>query len=152
MTKLAQRYLPVAYSKRGIAGRLGIRPHSVAIVDKAWSGDQPGDGIEVANTTAITEGGGEPPKVRWLNDEQKTLGGFGIGDQVVMVGPITPKFPGGGTDLSVLTGAELSNGEAHYLKITGPMHPNGAFYRVMEVQAQKALRFMIRAKAVSAST
>jgi hypothetical protein len=150
MVKLAQRYLPVAYAKRGIAGRLGIRPHTVAIVDRAWSGDHPGDGIEAAETTPITEGGGEPPKVRWLNDEQLALANL-VGDQVAMIGPVTPKHPGGGTDLSVLTGADLTNGEAHYVKITGPRHPDGALYRVLEVRAEKALRYMIRAKAVSSA-
>jgi hypothetical protein len=139
--------LPLVSSVRSIAGQIGIRMHSVAIVSGSWSGDHTGDGTEDQTATAITEAGGHPPKVRWLNDEQIAVGQLAKG--TVEIGPITPSFPGGGTDLATLVGAALTRGETIHLRITGPAHPDGALYRVIDIRADRAFRYMLKASPTS---
>jgi hypothetical protein len=134
------------YAARSIAGRLGFRVHTVAIVKHYSMGQHTGD-IDVSDVVPLTEQDGYPPKVSWLDDEAITLSGLGKG--AVDIGPITPSFVGGGTDLSSLTGQNLSTGDTLHLLITGPMHPDGALYRVKDITAEKALNYRIRAVPVS---
>ncbi len=136
------------YDARSIAGRLGFRTHTVALVQHYAMGQHTGD-VDLSSAQPIHERDGYPPKVVWLNDEQLTLAGLGNG--AIDIGPITPEFPGGGTDLSALTGADLSTGDTLHLLITGPNHPNGALYRIKSVTAEKALNYKIRAVPVSQS-
>jgi len=108
-------------------------------------GQHTGD-VDLSDSVSIHEQDGFPPKVTWLNDEQLALANLGSG--TIDIGPITPDF----TDLSLLTGADLEAGDAMYVLITGPNHPNGAVYRVINVKAEKALNYRIRATAVSEGT
>lgn len=135
---LADDLKPVLFDVRGIMGELGFRTHTVALLVDYEGGDQ--------TLLPITEAGGQPPKLVWKSDEDNPRDG-GIED-FVEIGPITPAFPGGGTDLDSLT-AEVEAGSARYLLITGPRHPDGAKYRITNVDAQKALRYMIRAQSES---
>jgi len=144
---LASGLKGLAYSVRGIAGALGVRPHAVSILKRSWSGSQPGDGTQTDVERMIHEGGGQPPKVRWLTEEQLTVGNLEAG--TVEIGPITPSFRGGGTDLSFLDGSQLEAKEARYLRITGPMHPKGAIYKVIKLTADHALHYTITASPVS---
>jgi hypothetical protein len=86
------------------------------------------------------------PKIRWLKEDEIAVGGLLAGS--VEIGPITPLHQGGGTDLTALQGADLNTGDVRMLRITGPKHPTGADYRVTSLQADKALRYMIRAEPV----
>ncbi len=140
--------LPIAYEARAIAGELGFRPHSVWLVTKAYSGGHVGDGLEEATETPLTEANGQPPKVRWLTDEERAIGQ--IPDGAVEIGPITPSFPGGGTDIAALNGSGLANGDVRLIKLVGPKAPNGAYYRIAGIQAHKALRYVVRAVPVGA--
>lgn len=136
----------ILYECRAIPGELGLRPYTVTVVQGAWSGSYAGEGIEVATETAITESGSQPPKVRWLDDEQLALGGLSRG--TVEIGPVTPDHTGGGTALSELVPA-VSTGHTVHVKLTGPAHPTGALYAISEVKTDRALRWMIRAVPVS---
>lgn len=142
---LADDLMATVLAGRGIAGELGFRPHTVAIVSESYLGHT---GEDPANTdeTPIVEGGGQPPKVRWLKDDEIALGNLAGG--TIEVGPITPAFAGGGTDLSVLAGS-LERGAIRYVRITGPKHPDGASYRITEIRAERALRYIIRAVPVA---
>lgn len=135
--------LPVVYEARAIMGELGFREHSVAIVRVHRQGTHTGDGSRAESVQSITEANGYSPKVRWLKDDEVALGQLPKGS--VQVGPITPEFSGGGTDLSDLTGADLERGDVRLLRITGPQHPNGADYRIVSVSADRALRHVITA-------
>lgn len=137
------------YAARSIAGRLGFRVHTVALVKRFALGEHTGD-VDLSDVTPLTEQDGYPPKTVWLNDEQLALGGLPGGS--VDVGPITPAFPGGGTDLTTLTGARLETGDTLHLLITGPNHPDGALYRIKDIKSDKALNYRIRAIPVSANT
>ncbi len=134
------------FAARSIAGRLGFRVHTVAVVQHFSMGQHTGD-VDLSAVIPITEQDGYPPKTSWLNDEELALANLGRG--AVDIGPITPAFPGGGTDLTVLRGGNLNTGDTLHLLITGPNHPNGALYRVTEVKADKALNYRIRAVPVS---
>jgi len=137
------------FAARSIAGRLGFRVHTVALVKRYALGQHTGD-VDLSDVTPLTEQDGYPPKTTWLNDEQLALGNLPGGS--VDVGPITPAFPGGGTDLSSLTGDLLETGDTLHLLITGPNHPEGALYRIKDIKSDKALNYRIRAIPVSAAT
>lgn len=143
----ASDLLATITSIRGLPGQLGLRPHTVALVEQSWSGDHTGQGTLTETSTPIVEGGSQPPRVHWLTEEQRLVSGLPQG--TVQVGPITPEHQGGGTDLSGLVGVDLSAGETRHLRITGPMHPTpGALYRITSVMADRALRYMVRATPV----
>lgn len=102
-----------------------------------------GDGTRVDVETDIVEAGGQPPKIRWLNDEELAVGSLQPG--TVQIGPITPAFPGGGTNLGSLDGSQLEAGDVRHIWIVGPMHPQGAAYKVSKLTADRALRYVIQA-------
>lgn len=142
------RYRAIAYRARAIAGEQhGLRPHTASIIQTIWSGAHTGDGSRSETETAIVEAGGQPPKIRWLNDEALALGNLAKGS--VQVGPITPLFSGGGTDLVAIQGTALLAGDTLHVRITGPKHPTGALYRITKVDEDRALRYMITAEPVS---
>ncbi|MEO8095792.1 MAG: hypothetical protein ABI632_12800, partial [Pseudolysinimonas sp.] len=97
---LATNLKRALYRVRSINGRLGLRPHSVEMIDTSWSGPQVGDGIETIWSWPVTEYSGENPKVRWLTTEEIAVGSLLKG--TVTIGPITPNFTGGGTELLTL--------------------------------------------------
>lgn len=134
------------YAARSIAGRLGFRVHTVALLRRYAEGQHTGD-IDSSDIIPITEQDGYPPKTVWLNSEQLALSGLAKG--ALDIGPITPSFSGGGTDLSFLDGRDLETGDALYLLITGPNEPDGTVYRIQDITAHKALNYRLRATPVS---
>lgn len=139
----------LAYELRAMAGRdFEIRPYTVSVVTKVWSGSQPGEGSATTTTTAITEDDGQPPKVRVLNDEQIALGGLPRG--AVKVGPITPDFPGGGTAFDTLSPASLDAGDSFYYVLTGPDYPSGARFVLKEAQADRTFGYFVTLVPMSA--
>lgn len=146
MATLGSSLLKLAYGVRSIPGKLGVRPHTVSILKRSWTGSQPGDGIQTDVEMVIHEGGNQPPKVRWLTEEQLAVGNLNPG--TVAIGPITPKFQGGGTDLYDLDASQLEVGDGRYLRITGPMHPQGAIYKIIKLSADHALHYTLTASPV----
>ena len=146
---LASGLKPLADSIRAIPGILGVRPHTVSVVTGSWDGAQMGEGTLTEATLPLTHADGQPPKVQWLNDEQRTVGG-GLPEGTVKIGPLTPDFPGGGVALSEF-GSQLSAGQTIHLIITGPVHPSGARYKVTDVSGDKATQFMVQAQPVAGS-
>lgn len=128
-------------SCRAIPGQYGVRPHSVTIVRVSFSGDHTGDGAVYDRETPITEGDGQSPKVRWLNQEELALASLPNGS--CTIGPITPVL---GLDLSNLAG--VIQGSTVALRIMGPQHPQGAMYRITQVNAEKGLHYTLVAKPV----
>lgn len=143
---LADDLMQVVFDGRGIAGSLGFRPYRVYIVAESYTGQHTGEGGGNIDETEIVEGSNQPPKVRWLKDEEIAVGNLAGG--TIEVGPITPEFSGGGTSLELLAG-ELDRGATRYVRIVGPKHPNGAQYRLAEIRAERALRYMLRAVPVA---
>lgn len=136
---LRDELLPIVYDARGIAGELGFRTHTAAIVVASTSGTHTGDGSRTETVTALVEGNSQPPRIKWLKDDEVALGQLPKGS--VTVGPITPTY----TSLDLLNGTDMNDGEVRLLRITGPNHPDGADYTIHGVSADRALRYMITA-------
>jgi hypothetical protein len=134
------------YQARGIAGTYGLRQHTVAVMSGAWDGTYTGRGTETATSVAITEGGGQPPKVTWAKDEDIALGQLGEGDAII--GPITPYFGSGGTLITQIAPA-VAAGQTVHVVITGDKHPSGAKYRIKDIDMSSALHWTIRCTPVS---
>lgn len=143
MASLVPSLRKTLYSARSIAGQLGFRPYSVAIVIGSWAGEYVGRNGRVDQLEPITESGGHAPKVRFLNEEQRALGGLAIGS--CTVGPITPEFTGGGTTLRELLPAVVSQQTVH-VKITGPAYPDGALFTIEEIKTDRVLRWLLICK------
>lgn len=139
----------ILHNARAIAGTLGLRPYRVYVLHGSWSGTYPGEGAETETSTEITESGGQPPKVRFLNDEELQLAG-GVPRGPVNIGPITPDHGSGGTALSTLIPA-VTAGQTVYLKLVGPQFPDGVKYVITEVGTDRALHYTIRAQPNSAA-
>lgn len=143
---LRDQLLPLIHGVRAIPGNLGLRPYSVAVLTGTWSGTNTGRGSSIGELTAITEGGGQNPKVRMLNSEELALGSLGKGS--VTIGPITPDFAGGGTPLSDLMPAVAAGQTVHVL-LTGPEYPSGARFLIKDIQTDRALHWTLVAEPVS---
>jgi hypothetical protein len=146
---LADDLKPLLTNIRAIPGSLGLRPHTVAIVETDWSGEHTGEGEKAQFQTSITEADGQPPKVRWLSD--KELAVAGLPDGSVQIGPITPSNGTIGTLLATLSGTAMLAGQTRHVLITGPKHPNGALYVIREISADHALHYTMRVTPVSAA-
>lgn len=139
--------LPLVYSVRAIPGQFGLRVHTVDVRVTTWTGAHPGDGAEYdVTTTPITESDGQPPKVRFLTDEEIAVGQLATG--TVEVGPITPSHgTDGGTDLAVLK-PEDEGTVVHYI-LTGPEFPTGAVFERHAIKTDRALHYMLTLRPVS---
>lgn len=146
---MRDRYKRIVYRYRSIPGVHGLRVHTVSVVTATWSGAHVGDGVETKTTTEVVERGGLPPKVRWLSQEELTVGGLDRG--TVEIGPITPDCSAGGTAFTTLLADSLTAGGTLQLLITGPQHPSGAVYEVTTSSGDHALHYSLQAKPVAQS-
>ena len=137
---LADDLISVARNARGIAGSLGFRVHTVAVLVQYFAGQHVGEEHQGDALTPVTEANGQPPRVRSLTTEEIALGNFPAGS--LSIGPITPAFPGGGTPDALLAG-KLPENATRYVVLTGPMFPDGAKLTIERVTADKPLRRML---------
>lgn len=145
-TQRRDRLRKLAHRVRSIPGRgFGIRNYTVAIVVGTWSGAYVGRGDKTEALEAITEAHGQPPKVRFLNEEQLALAELKTG--ACEIGPITPNFPGGGTALSDLLPAVTAHKTVH-VRLTGPAYPSGAKFLVKKVGTDRALHWTLTCEPV----
>lgn len=140
------RYRQIANRCRAIPGQHGLREHTVSVIYARTGGKYTGDGARWEQSKQILESG-YPPKVRWLKNDELALGNLPSG--TVEIGPITPRTSkGGGTALTLIDGSVLEVGAVELFRITGPQHPKGADYRKLTFNADRALRYIIRAEPV----
>ena len=142
---LADDLKPVLREIRAIPGEFGLRPHTVTLLSRSWDGTYSGDGTRTDTSLSLTEGDNQPPKVRWLSDEELAVAG--LSNAAVTIGPITADHDAR-TWLDDIRGDNLSTGDGRYLTITGPKHPNGAKYRITRINSERALHYMINAEPV----
>jgi hypothetical protein len=133
---------PLLNSIRGIPGQFGLRPYSVDIVIRRKAGKYGLDGSASEVSRITLSEGGYPPKVRILNDEELALGGLGRG--ALQVGPITPDFLTGGASFAEITASAAQDHDLVHFEVTGPAHPNGARYRLIDAQSDRAMHWMLR--------
>lgn len=106
---------------RGIPGELGLRLFTVTVLTRASVGARPGVGSSVdATATLAVARGSFDARVRNLTSKDVIASGGLYTDQDVKVGPFTPPFDGGGTEISVFDPASTGSGLEVYFKITGP--------------------------------
>lgn len=141
----ASDLLPLLRDIRAIPGQLGLRPHTVKLLSRSWDGAHSGDGNRSDDELNLVEGDNQPPKVRWLRDDELAVGDLARG--TVEVGRLTADFAAREW-LDDIRGDNLLKGDARYLVITGPTHPNGAKYRITKITSERALHYMIQAKPV----
>jgi hypothetical protein len=139
------RYRRIAGRARRIPGEHGLREHHVSVVIARTGGTYTGDGGRWETENEILELG-QPPKVRWLNDQDLALGQLPAGS--VEIGPITPANSKGGTAITLADGSQLTVGDVEVIRITGPQHPGGADYRKLTMHVDRALHWTIRAAPV----
>jgi hypothetical protein len=141
---LADDLKPVLFNARAIMGSLGMRPHTVTLL----LGHREHIRARAAAVVSIpiVEASDQPPKVRWLKDEETAVGALAAG--TIEIGPITPLFATGGTDITKLQGKGLAPGDDRLILIEGPMVPHGALFEITSIVAQKALRIMVQCKPV----
>lgn len=144
-----ERFRRIADRARRIPDRFGLREHTASILVGEWSGDHTGEGDQTQNAVALTVSGGHAARVRWLNDEETALANLGRG--ACEIGPFTPPYPGGGVDVEGLL-ASVETGATVHVIVTGPKHPDGAKYRILDVDNSRALRRVIRAVPVNRET
>lgn len=146
MATLADPWRSIVYSFRSLPAQFGLRQYSTSIVTGTWSGDHIGDGDTVTTLTPILENGGTNPKLRFMNEEERTLSGMEVGS--CEIGPITPDFGSNGTALSDLLPA-TANGETVHVIITGPKFPNGAKFEIKKIETDRALHWTLLCEPVS---
>lgn len=146
---MRDRYRRIVYRYRNVPGLHGLRPHTVEVRVRTWTGSHTGDGTASGSWASVVESGGQSPKVRWLKQEEIALGN--LQDGTAEIGPITPDFSGGGTALTTLIGDSADTGNEFHVRITGPEHPNGALYKVVQAHGESALHLMLIVSPVAAS-
>jgi hypothetical protein len=135
-------YRRIASTVRGIAGAMGVRPYAVALVTNWRGGDFGLEGAERSDRTEIVEGGGSPPRVRQLTDDEVSIGE--LPQSSFEIGPITPKFSTGGTAWSALQASDAQPGAEVFVELTGPMFPRGARFRVIGLKGDRSLGWFMR--------
>lgn len=143
---LRDQLLPLVYGVRSIPGQLGIRPYTVSILIGTSTGAYTGRGSSIIEEIPVTEGNGQPPKVRELNVEELALSSLGKGS--LRIGPITPGFPGGGNPIENLKPC-VAAGQTVHVMVTGPEYPNGAKFLLKGFGSDHALHFTMDVEPVS---
>lgn len=146
---LADSLKPLAHRIRAIPGLLGIRPYRIHVVIGEWSGAALGEGAETTTSVEITEHGGQPPKVRFLSDEEIAVGSLPRG--TIEVGPITVGHVGGGTSWATLVGAAAERGETVTYVLTGPEFPTGARFQRTGGPSDRAIHYKLQLQPLSES-
>ncbi|HEY3498037.1 MAG TPA: hypothetical protein VGK73_25235, partial [Polyangiaceae bacterium] len=70
MPTLAEKLRKTVYKGRAIAGSLGFRPHTIAVVYRFAAGSP--RSIVGDEVIPITEANGQPPRMRIVSEEERT--------------------------------------------------------------------------------
>jgi len=136
----AEDALVELYEGRGEPGEAGFRTHRLYRVEADWTGQHTGEGDNLETRDEIVEGGGQPPRMRPLKGEEIALGNLAAGSW--LAGPITPAFPGGGTDPAMFATTGPAGTEL-YFAIVGPSYPTGAKFRLADIDQSRPTRIML---------
>ena len=102
---------------RAIPGDLGLRPYTVNLVTRVWTGARVGMGTSTTTRTALLVGG-QNPHVTQVTQQDITAGGYSAGD--FKVGPLTPPFVGGGYATTDLDPPQDGSAREVWYELTGP--------------------------------
>jgi len=139
----AEDLLPALEAGRALAGELGLHPVRVYVVTRNWTGTMPGEGAASDTETELLESG-QSPKVQTLSGEAIAVNQLPEG--TLSIGPLTPSYTTGGTSLATLATGTLGAAQERWLKLTGGIHgTEGQAYRIVDVSADSALHYTVRA-------
>lgn len=118
---------------RGVVpGALDLRPHTVTVRVRTWTGARAGIGTRVDADTPIRNFGFNP-KVSEVSSRDVVASGGVYQQGDFRVGPITPEYVGGGTALTTLDPATTGTAREVLFKIEGPGFPTaGAWFKRVE--------------------
>jgi hypothetical protein len=148
MSSLRDELLPVVDEARAIAGELGFRPYQVWLRTVKYSGTRVGEG-----TATVTEKrllvGGKDPKVQIRKSADVVAGTPEFQEITYDVGPLTPQFAGGGTDINDIGPDNTGVPTEVFFVLKGPGLPSaGLLCRRFGDQVDRPLRYMIHLKSV----
>ncbi len=118
---------------RAIPGILGLRPYTVSVRVRTWTGERAGLGTKSDSDTSLTVFDGYQPRVRQLTEKDVVASGGLYSDQDFEV-MITPAYVGacgiGGYLTTVFDPATGSNPMEVFFNIKGPGLPTtGGWYK-----------------------
>jgi hypothetical protein len=146
---LADKWRRIADKYRALPAKFGLREYTVKVLNIGYTGANPGDGTLYDTETAITVGGGYPPKVRFPSQQEIALNMAGLGD--CFVGPFTPNYGTGGVDRSLLDSLMSDDYTMLQFWVQGPNFPNGVAMRIKKRQVDSALRIVLQCQVVEDS-
>lgn len=116
--------LPVLERLRGtIPVQLGLRPYSVTVRVRTWTGQRPGMGTH-SDVDTVLGNAGQNVKVTLISSRDIVASGgrYTAGD--FRVGPLTPSHATGGTPLSVFDPPRSATAREIFFIVTGPGLPD----------------------------
>lgn len=137
--------LPALDVVRGVGGTMGLRPYSVTIRVRTWSGPIIGNGTKTDVDSALTVSNGtQPPMVRQLSGRDVIASGGVFTDQDYEVGPLTPPYPGSVDNSALAISHPDTSGNVElFFKLVGPEIPGGAWFRRVGQKSTSALGYSV---------
>lgn len=126
--------LPLIDELRGLAGEYGFRPIEVWVRVVEWSGPRAGVGTKTETDTRLLAGG-RNPKVRELSRKDVVAGESEYVHARYEIGPLTPKFPGGGVAAATLNPPKGENATEVFYILKGDGLPEEGLLCVREGDA-----------------
>lgn len=133
---------------RTIGAQLGLRPYTVKIRLRLWSGERPGiAGSSFADYDTVigNQLGGVvyPPKVRQVSAQDVIASGGLYASRDMRVGPMTPSYGPGGVNRDIIDPKVYNAAAEVFWILTGPDIPDrGVVYRRISEEAT-ALHFYV---------
>ena len=129
----ADDILPDLDDVRGIGGELGLRPFTVKVVVRTWTGARPGlpgTTYTDAPTILTVAAGSQTVKATAITNKDIVSSGGQYTDQDIKVGPITPAYAAtygldGGYQTSQIDPATTATAREVFWNVAGPGMPAG---------------------------
>lgn len=125
--------LPAIDAIRGIPDQLGTRLYDVSIRVRSWSGSRPAvDNSSSSDADAAfgVDAGTHRTRVVQLTSRDLIASGGNYSDADLKVGPLTPKYAGGGFEPSDFDPEPTSAPVEIFFKIVGPgMRAGGSWFK-----------------------
>lgn len=143
--------LPLIDELRGLPGELGFRPYQVWVRTVEWSGHRAGNGVSKVTDARLSVGNGQDPKVKKVHRNDVVGGKLESVDAVYDIGPLTPKYSGGGVANEVLNPSPTADNQAvevFYLIKGDGMPADGLLCKRLGDDNDRALRRMVRVASI----
>ena len=121
---LADAIRPALDKIRGIGGLLGLRPLTVTVTVRTWTGTRAGLGTSSDVTTTLLVNG-QNPIVKLVSPADVIASGGKLTAGHYLVGPLTPTFTGGGYAPSAMDPAAVGPAVEVLWRVSGVCLPAG---------------------------